>query len=127
MSSQMFVEDIGIGDSIIYKCVKYKIDNIFTEGGLKTLILSALINKRSLVCILCHPKSTISWSKLDTTTHKVIKYVSGITFEIEGGKLIDLVNQHELCKTNLTKKKDVYVLVHTCFGDTFPGIIYTST
>lgn len=126
MASQKPVKDLVQNEAIMYKGRKYKVDDVSSEGLLKTLRLSSLTYPREIVLVLWHPDSMVTYSNLKTTKHTIVKYISGSTFKVSDHDQSEwsIPQQHIDCITGLLNSRTICLPIHECFGQNFPGIVY---
>lgn len=128
MTDTTFVKDLQVSDSVMYRGSKYLVSDI-TEGSLRTIRLVSLTYPRKINSVNWHHDSVVRSSSIITNIYKVIDYIDNFVFKTTDPENINWklnTIQQSVCINGLLRDLNIYLPVHTCFGETFTGIIYTS-
>ena len=80
------VDSLEIGpdtQAVMYKGIKYRIQDISTEGSLRRLKLVSLTFPRDITTVLWNPNSVVTTSALVTKRCLITKHIRGNFFEVE--------------------------------------------
>lgn len=120
------VKDLKLFEAVQYRGKKYKVDNIEIEGNLRTIRLTSLTYPREISCVCWNGESEVVYSPLKTTRHFVMEHLENTKYKISDCEISewDLGMQSLLCMRCIADQRKACVAIHSCFDETFLGIVY---
>lgn len=120
------IKDVELGDAILFKNIKFKVEEIHDEGKNKKLKLITLSSPREILISFWSCDMVVEWSKLDIKLFFILKHIKDNIFELNNFQHIDVGDFKNKCINWIIENKKINIIIFDCFNTTGIMSIYSS-